>query len=283
MSIMLISIVAGDLQNDRAYVRKCHRHFSSMCDIGVVFIAKMFRRSARIAARSLPYEASITNAAGSVEGSTSSDEDEQDSLIQFDSFTFATLPRRNPYSGFVPPRTLSSQTGICFYVAMMPSWAHGGRQRSGLAVSDTLLVKFKEEHVHLTAAQGYGRDHLLETDFYWLASDFTARLAKVRKRGDANESLAVTCYTGDCVKKHLLVHRVLGFTCKCPPDVWRHCAFWSQVSADSLTARSIGYEVHHINHNHGCNLLVNLRVLTVREHQRITADHRRAMVGRGGT
>ena len=37
MSIMLISIVAGDLQNDRAYVRRCHRHFSSMCDIGVVF------------------------------------------------------------------------------------------------------------------------------------------------------------------------------------------------------------------------------------------------------
>ena len=280
---MLISIVAGDLQNNLACVRSCHRHLSSMCDIGVVCIAKMIRRSARIAARSLPYEASITNAAGSVDDSTSSDEDEQDSVIQFDSFAFATMPRRNPYSGFVPPRTLSSQAGICFYVAVVPSWAHGGRQRSGLAVSETLLVKFKEEHVHLTAAQGYGRDHLLETDFYWLASDFTARLAKVRRRGDANESLAVTCYTSDCVKKHLLVHRVLGFTFKCPPDVWKHCAFWSQVSADSLTARSIGYEVHHINHNHGCNLLVNLRVLTVREHQRITADHRRAMVERGGT
>ena len=72
------------------------------------------------------------------------------------------------------------------------------------------------------------------------------------------------------------------FTFKCTSGVWRHCAIWSQVSADSLTARSIGYEVHHINHNHGCSLLANLRVLTVREHQRITADHRRAMAERGG-
>ena len=163
MSIMLISIVAGDLQNDLAYVRKCHRHFSSMCDIGVVFIAKMFRRSARIAARSLPYEASTTNAAESVEDNPSSDENEQESVIQFDSFAFAKLPRHNPYSGFVPPRTLSSQTGIPF-----------------------------------------------------------------------------------------------------------------------LRCSSVGYGVHHINHNHGCSSLANLRLLTVREHQRITADHRRAMAERGG-
>ena len=110
---------------------------------------------------------------------------------------------------------------------------------------------------------------MLENDFYWLASDFTARLAKVCRRGDTNESLAVTCYTSGGVKKHLLVHRVLGFTFKCIPDVWRQCAIWSQVSADCLTARSIGYEVHHVSHNHGCSLLANLRVLTVREHQRI--------------
>ena len=131
---MLILIVAGDLQNDLAYVRRCHRHFSSMCDIGVVFIAKMFRRSARIAARSLPYEASITNAAGSVEGSTSSDEDEQDSLIQFDSFTFATLPRRNPYSGVVSPRTLF--TGWHLFLrssdAIMGTWWQTAQRPSSI-------------------------------------------------------------------------------------------------------------------------------------------------------
>ena len=212
--------------------------------IAIVSIAKMLRHSTRIAARSLPYEASSANAAESVEDNPSSDENEQESVIQFDSFAFAKLPRHNPYSGFVPPRTLSSQAGIRFYVAVVPSWAHGGRQRSGLAVSETLLVKFNEERLHLTAAQGYGRGHVLENDFYWLASDFTARLAKVRRRGDANESLAVTCYTSGGVKKHLLVHRVLGFTFKCTPGVWRHCAILSHVSADSLTARSVGSTSH---------------------------------------
>ena len=79
---------------------------------------KMFRRGARIAARSLPYEGvSTTSSGGSVEDSTSSD-DEKESVIQFDLCTFAELPRRNPYSGFVPPRTLSSQAGICFYIAV---------------------------------------------------------------------------------------------------------------------------------------------------------------------
>ena len=118
---MLISIVASDLQNNLACVRSCHRHLSSMCDISVVCIAKMFRRSARIAARSLPYEASTINAAESVEDNPSSDENEQESVIQFDSFAFAKLPRHNPYSGFVPPRTLSSQAGIRFYIAVMLS------------------------------------------------------------------------------------------------------------------------------------------------------------------
>ena len=170
-STKLISTVSGDVQKNLACVRSCHCHLDS---IAIVCIAKLLRRSPRIAARSLPYEASTTNAAESVEDNPSSDENEQESVIQFDSFAFAKLPRHNPYSGFVPPRTLSSQAGIRFYVAVVPSWAHGGRQRSGLAVSETLLVKFKEEHVHLTAAQGYGRDHVLENDFYWLASDFTA-------------------------------------------------------------------------------------------------------------
>ena len=109
-----------------------------------------------------------------------------------------------------------------FLRPVVPSWAHGGRQRNGLAIAETLLIKFREERLHLTAARGYGRDHLLENDFYWLAFDFTARLATVRRRGDANDSLAVTCYISDCVKKHLLVNRVLGFTFKCTLDVWRH-------------------------------------------------------------
>ena len=253
-----------------------------MHDIVIVYVAKMFRRSARIAARSLPYEASTTTALELVEDDTSNNENDQESVIEFDSFAFAKLPRHNPYSGFVPPRTLFSRAGIRFYVAVMPLWAHGGRLCNGLAVSETLLVKFNEEHLHMTAVQGYGRDHVLENDFYWLASDFTARLAKLRRRGDANESLAITCYTSHGVQKHLIVHRLLGFTFKCKPDVWRQCAMWSQVGADSLTARSIGYEVHHVSHNHGCSLLANVWVLTVCEHQRITVDHRRAMAERGG-
>ena len=253
-----------------------------MRNIAIVYVAKMFRRSARIAARSLPYEASTTTALGLVGNDTSDNENEQESVIEFDSFAFAKLPRRDPYSGFVPPRALFSRAGIRFYVAVVPLWAHGGRLCDGLAVFETLLVKLNEEHLHMTAVQGYGRDHVLENDFYWLASDFTARLAKLRRRGDANESLAITCYTSHGVQKHLIVHRLLGFTFKCKPDVWRHCAMWSQVSADCLTARSIRYEVHHVSQNHGCSLLANLRVLIVSEHQRITADHRRAMAERGG-
>ena len=142
----------------------------------------MFKRRARIAARSLPYEASTTNAAGS-EDKSSSNENEETLLIQFDSFAFAELPRHNPYSGFLL-WILFLQAGIRFYVALVPSY--GGKQRSGLPVSEILLVKFKAKRLHLTAAHGYGRDHLLKNDFYWLACDFTVRLAKVRRRGDAN-------------------------------------------------------------------------------------------------
>lgn len=92
----------------------------------------------------------------------------------------------------------------------------------------------------------------------------------------------MTCYTSGGVKKHVLVHRALGFTFKCTPDIWRHCAICLQVSADSLTARSIGYKVSHINQNDGCSLLANLRNLIIREHQRIIADHRWAIAERGG-
>ena len=97
-SSKLISTVAGDVQKNLAGVRNCHCHLDS---IAIVCIAKMLRRTTRIAVRSLPYEASTINAAGSVEDNPSSDENAQESVIQFDSCAFAKLPRHNPYSGFV--------------------------------------------------------------------------------------------------------------------------------------------------------------------------------------
>ena len=100
--IKLILTVARHVQKNRDCVRNCHCHLDSMCDIAIVCIARMFRRSARIAARSLPYEATTTTTVGSVEDDTSSDAHEQESVINFDLFAFAKLPRHKTAVRILP-------------------------------------------------------------------------------------------------------------------------------------------------------------------------------------
>lgn len=242
------------------------------------------RRSARISGRSVPYVgSSLQGAAEDVDDDECSEGDGPDagSTVQLDAesyrftnFSYANLPRRSPYVGFVPPRVLDSDCGSSFFVAVVPEWVRGGRMRDGRVLSETILIRFTEEALHFEACR-YGRLHVMQNLLYWLGSDSIARPVNLRRRGDTEESLGLTYYREDGRQCWLLVHRVLGFTFKCSPAVWRTCARFSQSTADFLVRRCSEYEVHHVNHDHGCNFISNLRVITLQEHRAITAEHRR--------
>ena len=245
------------------------------------------RRSARISSRSVPYGggSGVQGVADDVQADAGSDDDTEHAgstvqldatCIRFPNFSgaYANLPRRSPYVGFVPPRTLDSESGSTFFVAVVPEWVKGGRMQDGRVLEEKIIVRFTEETQHFEACR-YGRSHIMETQLYWLGNDCAARPIKLRRRGDTEESLGLTCYREDGRQCWLLVHRVLGFTFKCLPAVWRICARFSQSTADFLVSRCSEYEVHHVDHDHGCNLISNLRVVTLQEHRAITAEHRR--------
>ena len=65
---------------------------------------------------------------------------------------------------------------------------------------------------------------------------------------------------------------VLGFTFCCTPQVWARV--WqkpeSENGVDRVSSRALEYDVHHLDTDHGNNVLSNLQVLTLEEHRQLS-------------
>ena len=174
------------------------------------------------------------------------------------------LPRAFVVSkDFLPIRYLECVDGKRAYVASCPPHIIGGRIVKGSSLNETLLMIFNDELVFYPR-QKFGIDSNLPVRFVWLALGGKLREARVYGRGDRMRSLAVTGYSQRGSKHHILAHRLLAWTFKCPHSL----------SDCQWNAR---FDTDHIDENHGNNRLSNLQLW-----QRDGSDGHRAAAGRIG-
>ena len=113
------------------------------------------------------------------------------------------------------------------FVASMPDGVLGGRRWRRQPVAETLCVK-------------------LPSAFYWLNSRGRFRRARVWLGTDNMQSQMLTAYAAE-KRQNLMVHRVLGWTFRCPWEIRQ----WDN-----------NYDVHHSDDNHHNNRITNLHIWT---------------------
>ena len=127
-------------------------------------------------------------------------------------------------------------------------WTNGAVQRQLLCMA--MLPEFPD---HLPASR-YKRTANCPVRFFWLHPDFWLTSAPVVRRGNKQASFWLNTYTFAGGRRLLLVHRVLGVTCRCPRELW-HLRFTRKL------------EVDHLSWNHGDNTLSNLVCKPAETHQ----------------
>ena len=131
-----------------------------------------------------------------------------------------TLARSNPVPGsFVPPRYLQCAGGTRLYFAVLDKDVAGGERRLHEVQHERLLVLPLTGEPDFFNEEGFGRDHLVPAQLFWLNSESRLRRAKLYARGDTEGSLTFTAYNWQGEQVAPLVHRVLAFTFFCPPRI----------------------------------------------------------------
>ena len=177
---------------------------------------------------------------------------------------FEALPRALEFSAdFLPIRYLECVDGRRAYVASCPPHIISGHIVRRSPSKETLLIIFHDELV-VYPRQKFGIDSNLPVQFVWLALDGRLREARVYGRGDRMHSLAITGYAQRGSKHHILAHRLLAWTFKCPYSLsgWQ----WNE-----------HFDTDHIDEDHGNNRLSNLQLW-----RRDGSDGHRASAGRLG-
>ena len=177
---------------------------------------------------------------------------------------FEALPRAHVFSTeFLPIRYLECVDCKRAYVASCPRHIVGGRLAKRSPSNETLLMIFNDE-LAVYPRQKFGIDSNLPVRFVWLALDGRLREARVYGRGDRMRSLAITGYSQRGSKHHILAHRLLAWTFKCPYSLsgWQ----WNE-----------HFDTDHIDEDHGNNRLSNVQLW-----RRDGSDGHRASAGRLG-
>ena len=158
---------------------------------------------------------------------------------------FASLPRDRVCGGdYLAVPYLLCNPNCRLYVASVSSSIVGGSLINGMPQRETLCVLLLGSADKFSASQ-YVRQTLVPARFFWLTQDYSLRRARLYKRGDSMHNIALAAYCGDARRKHVTVHRVLGWTFRCPPSL-----FTSRWSA--------AIDVEHLDNDHGNNTLSNL-------------------------
>jgi len=132
------------------------------------------------------------------------------------------------------------------YVASVSSSVVGGSLINGVPQRETLCVLLLGTADEFSATH-YVRNTVVPSRFFWLTRDCSLRRVQLYARGDTMHSMALAAYHDDARREHVTVHRVLGWTFRCPPRL-----FTSRWSA--------AVDVEHLDDDHGNNTLSNLCV-----------------------
>ena len=179
--------------------------------------------------------------------------------------TFEVLPQAYVVSGeFLPVKYLELIGGKRAYVANCPPHIVGGRFVKGSPLHEMLLMVFTKPRLIFYNREKFGAGSNLPVSFVWLSVDGRIRDARVYARGDRMHSLAITGYSHHGSKHHILAHRLLAWTFKCP----HRLSGWQWIEY---------FDTDHINEHHGDNRLSNLRLW-----RRDGKEGHRACAGRMG-
>ena len=154
----------------------------------------------------------------------------------------SALPRYSfPFmGGYCCAAYLECTNGLKLFIASVPQGIIGGHRWRGRVDKETLCV------LVLTESEVFGRDYqtLIPARFFWLTRRQRFRRAKLFYATDTMQSVVLTAYDAE-KQKLLAVHRVLGWTFRCPLALMQY-----QWLGD--------YDVHHCNNQHNDNGIYNL-------------------------
>ena len=172
------------------------------------------------------------------------------------------LPRHSfPFQGsYVSCPYVTCRGGLQVFVASIPSEIIGGRRWRRVPRSETLCVLLLNEMEEFTRN---GFTSLLPARFFWLNRAGRFRAARLFYGRDTMRSVVLTSYNAQ--KQQLLaVHRILGWTFRCPWDLLEER--WSAQ-----------YDIAHRDDRHWNNNVLNLRCWSASG-----SDGHRAESGRAG-
>ena len=165
------------------------------------------------------------------------------SLVQEWPGDISLLPCHSfPFCGaYISSRYVQCRGGKRLYIAAVPESIIGGHRWRRRAAKETLAIELLDENDFYCEEQQI----LVPARFCWITENGRVKRAKLWVGSDNKRSVYLNAYT-QREQCPLAVHRVLGWSFRCPWHLMQYRLTWST------------YDVDHRDTNHENNALANL-------------------------